>query len=147
MLEAHVGPSFLCELRNRLPELTDIARLDELQDALVPLVVFGAGAFAGMGVGTASLIRSAEGSSAVVNFILLPMAFLSGSFGGRDYPRVLEAIAGVLPLKHFVDLLRAVYLEHESVWSNPTALAIVAAWGLGGGLLAARRFGWEPRER
>ena len=39
-----------------------------------------------MGVGTAALIRSAEGSSAVVNFILLPMAFLSGAFGEPRLP-------------------------------------------------------------
>jgi ABC-2 type transport system permease protein len=111
------------------------------------LVVFGAVAFAGVGIGTASLIRSAEGSSAVVNFILLPMAFLSGAFGGRDYPRVLEALADVLPLKYYIDLLRDVYLENESAWSNPGSLAVVAAWGLGGLALAVRRFGWEPRER
>ncbi len=121
--------------------------LPERPLSLAFLVVFGAAAFAGMGIGTAALIRSAEGSSAVVNFILLPMAFLSGSFGGRDYPAVLEAIANVLPLKYFVDLLRDVYLDHENAWSNPGALAIVAAWGLGGALLGARRFGWEPRER
>ncbi|MCP9484899.1 MAG: ABC transporter permease [Gaiellaceae bacterium MAG52_C11] len=121
--------------------------LPERPLSLAFLVAFGAAAFAGMGIGTASLIRSAEGSSAVVNFILLPMAFLSGSFGGRDYPRVIEAIASVLPLKYFVDLLRGVYLEHERAWSNPGALAVVAAWGLGGALLGVRRFGWEPRER
>jgi ABC-2 type transport system permease protein len=115
--------------------------------SLAFLVAFGAAAFAGLGIGTAALIRSAEGSSAVVNFILLPMAFLSGSFGGRDYPSVLEAIANVLPLKYFVDLLRDVYLDHQSAWSNPGALAVVAAWGLGGALVGARRFGWEPRER
>ena len=121
--------------------------LPERPFSLAFLVVFGAAAFAGMGVGTAALIRSAEGSSAVVNFILLPMAFLSGAFGSRDYPPVLEAIADVLPLKYFIDLLRAVYLEDESAWSDPAALAVVAAWGLGGALLGARRFGWEPRER
>jgi ABC-2 type transport system permease protein len=115
--------------------------------SLAFLVAFGAAAFAGLGIGTAALIRSAEGASAVVNFILLPMAFLSGSFGGRDYPSVLEAIANVLPLKYFVDLLRDVYLDHESAWSNPGALAVVAAWGLGGALVGVRRFGWEPRER
>ena len=121
--------------------------LPERPASLAFLVVVGALGFAGLGIGTASLIRSAEGSSAVVNFILLPMAFLSGSFGGRDYPAVLEALAAVLPLKYFVDLVRAVYLEHESAWSDPGSLAVVAAWGLGGALLAARRFGWEPRER
>ena len=121
--------------------------IPERPASLAFLIVVGAFGFAGLGIGTAALIRSAEGSSAVVNFILLPMAFLSGSFGGRDYPAALEALAAVLPLKYFVDLVRAVYLEHESAWNDPGALAVVAAWGLGGALLAVRRFGWEPRER
>ena len=38
---------------------------------------------AGMGFGVASLIRSDEGASAVVNLIVLPMAFLSGSLARR----------------------------------------------------------------
>lgn len=115
--------------------------------SLAFLVVFGAVAFAGLGVGMAALIRSSEGSSAVVNFILLPMAFLSGSFGSREYPNVLEAIADVLPLRYFVDLVRNVYLDEEAAWSDPAALAVVTGWGLLGLLVAARRFGWEPRER
>ena len=121
--------------------------LPERPGSLAFLIVVGALAFAGLGIGTAALIRSAEGSSAVVNFILLPMAFLSGSFGGRDYPAVLEAIAAVLPLKYFVDLVRDVYLEHQSALNDPGALAVVLAWGAAGALLASRRFGWEPRER
>src|SRR5262249_51132089 len=44
-------------------------------------IVIGAAVFAALGTAIASVIRSAEGSSAVVNFILLPMAFLSGAFG------------------------------------------------------------------
>ena len=52
-------------------------------------LVLGAAVLRGARVATASLIRSAEGSSAVVNFILLPMAFLTGSFGPtQHYPRV-----------------------------------------------------------
>ena len=30
---------------------------------------------------------------------------------------------------------------------QPLAVGVVAAWGLAGYLVAARRFGWEPRER
>lgn len=121
--------------------------LPERVASLASLVVFGAIAFAGIGVGAAALIRSAEGSSAVVNVILLPMAFLSGSFGVRDYPALLETIIAVLPLKHFVDLVIAAALDGEPVWRNTGAVAVVAAWGLAGALVAARRFGWEPRER
>ncbi len=111
------------------------------------LVLFGAVAFTGLGVGLASLIRSAEGASAVVNVVLLPMAFLSGSFGVRDYPAVLDAVADALPLKHFIELVIGASLRGQEPWNDLGAVAIVAAWGVAGALLAARRFTWEPRER
>ncbi len=116
--------------------------------SLVLVILIGAAGFSGIGLATAALIRSAEGSSAVVNVILLPMAFLSGSFGPtRRYPEVLQAIGDVLPLTYFIGIVRAVYLEGEHVWSEPGAIAVVLAWGLAGVLVAARRFRWEPRAR
>jgi ABC-2 type transport system permease protein len=115
--------------------------------SLAFLVVLGGAAFAGLGYAAASVIRSAEGASAVVNVLLLPAAFVSGAFGARDYPAVIEALADVLPLRYFIDLVLGVYLEHESVWSNPGALGVVAAWGIGGALVGARYFKWEPQAR
>jgi ABC-2 type transport system permease protein len=115
--------------------------------SLIVLVIFGAVAFAALGVGLASVIRSAEGSSAVVNVILLPMAFLTGSFGPtRHYPRFLRAIGDVLPLKYFLDLVNAVYLRGQAFWSRPGAIGVLAAWGAVGLIVAGRRFRWEPRE-
>jgi ABC-2 type transport system permease protein len=114
---------------------------------VIALVLLGAIAFTGLGLAIASLIRSAEGASAVVNVVLLPMAFLSGSFGVRDYPAVLEAVANALPLAHYIDLVLAAALDGDWPWGDPSALAIVAAWGAAGYALAARRFTWEPRER
>jgi ABC-2 type transport system permease protein len=111
-------------------------------------VVLGVAAFAGIGLGAASLIRSTEGASAVVNVVLLPMAFLSGSFGPTDdYPDVLRAIGDVLPLKHYVDLVSAIYLDGEQFWDHGRSVAVVAAWGLTGLAVAARRFRWEPVAR
>lgn len=115
---------------------------------LVGAVIVGALCFAGLGVGAAALIRSAEGASAVVNVIVLPMAFLSGSFGPtRDFPAFLQAIADVLPLTYYLDVVNGVYLRGESFFADPKALAIVAAWGVAGLVVALRRFGWMPRER
>jgi ABC-2 type transport system permease protein len=115
--------------------------------SLILAIVIGSAVFAAIGVATASLIRSGEGSSAVVNFILLPMAFLTGSFGPtRHYPGFLRAIGDVLPLKYFVDLVNAVYLHGRAIWTQPKALAILAAWGVAGLVVAVWKFRWEPRE-
>jgi ABC-2 type transport system permease protein len=115
--------------------------------SLLLAVLLGAGAFAALGLGITSLLRSAEGSSAAVNVILLPMAFLSGGFGPTaHYPRVLRAIGDVLPLKYFVQLVYAIYLHGHAIWSKPGAIAVLAAWGIGGAAVALRRFRWEPVE-
>jgi ABC-2 type transport system permease protein len=111
-------------------------------------VVLGVACFSGMGLGAAALIRSAEGVSAVVNVIVLPMAFLSGSFGPTEnLPAFLEVVADVLPLTYFLDLVNGVYLDGASLFADPGALAIVAAWGVAGLLVALRWFSWSPRER
>ena len=124
------------------------AHLPERPFSLLAAIVVSALAFAGMGVAGAALIRSSEGASAVVNLIVLPMAFLSGSFGPtRSLPAFLDAIGDVLPLKHLLEVLGGIYLENEHVLANPADLAIVIAWGIGGVAVATRRFGWEPRER
>ena len=49
--------------------------------SLAAALLLGASAFAGLGLAISSVIRSVEGSSAVINIVLLPMAFLSGSLG------------------------------------------------------------------
>jgi ABC-2 type transport system permease protein len=111
-------------------------------------VVLGVACFAGLGVGAAALIRSAEGVSAVVNVAVLPMAFLSGSFGPTaEYPAFLQAVSEVLPLTYFLDVVHDVYLEGDSLFADPGALGVVAAWGAAGVAVALRRFGWMPRER
>ena len=109
-------------------------------------IVLGCLCFAGMGVGAASLIRSADGVSAVVNVIVLPMAFLSGVLRPvGDLPGALQAIADVLPLTYFLDIVEGIYLEGESLFADPAALAVVLAWGAAGLAVALRWFRWMPR--
>jgi ABC-2 type transport system permease protein len=114
----------------------------------VGTILLGVACFAGLGVGAASLIRSGEGVSAAVNVVILPMAFLSGSFGPtNEFPAVLQAVADVLPLTYFLDITYGVYIAGDSFFADPTALLVVCAWGVAGALVAWRRFGWMPRER
>jgi ABC-2 type transport system permease protein len=90
-------------------------------------------------------VRTAEGSSAVVNAIFLPMAFISGVFfSTADMPAFLEAISEVLPLTYFLELIRASFVPGEPFAAS--AVLAVAGWGLFGLAVALRRFRWEPRE-
>jgi ABC-2 type transport system permease protein len=115
--------------------------------SLVLALALGAAAFAALGLAITGFIRSLEGSSAVLNVIVLPMAFLTGSFGPtRHYPQVLRAIGDVLPLKYVLDLIKGIYLDGQQFWDKPLAIAVLGAWGLFGMAVALRTFRWEPRE-
>ncbi len=114
---------------------------------LVALALGGI-AFAGLGLAAAALIQSQEAVAAVVNIIVLPMSFLSGSFGSADeLPRVLQLVADVLPLRYLIDLVLGAYVDGETVLDNAGAVLVLAAWGAAGYAIAFKRFGWEPRER
>jgi ABC-2 type transport system permease protein len=115
--------------------------------SLVLALALGAAAFAALGLAITGFIRSLEGSSAVLNVIVLPMAFLTGSFGPtRHYPKVLRAIGDVLPLKYLLDLINGIYLHGQQLWDKPTSVAVLAGWGVFGMVVALRTFRWVPRE-
>jgi ABC-2 type transport system permease protein len=116
--------------------------------SLAAALVLGGGAFAALGVGLTTAIRSADGSSAVVNAIYLPVTFISGSFFSADaFPQVLRSVAEALPLVHLIRLVRDIVLFDDQVWEHPTAVGVIAAWGAAGAVIALRGFRWEPRER
>jgi ABC-2 type transport system permease protein len=115
--------------------------------SLALAVLLGVVAFAALGVALTTVIRSAEGASAVVNAVYLPMAFLAGSFWTpQAYPPVLEAIANLLPLTYFIQLMQDIVLHNEQIWADWTNVGVVATWGLFGLVVTVLRFRWEPRE-
>jgi ABC-2 type transport system permease protein len=125
--------------------LFDVAVPDRLL-SLLGVLLLGAVAFAAMGLGITSLVRSSEGSSAVINAVYLPMAILSGTFfSTKSYPGFLRAIADVLPLTHYTKLTRDVMIRHHHIWSEGSAIGVVALWGAIGLVGAVRGFRWQPR--
>jgi ABC-2 type transport system permease protein len=115
--------------------------------SIVLLLTLGAACFAALGLAITGLIRSLEGSSAIVNVIVLPMAFLSGSFGPTThYPAALRAIGDVLPLRYLVNSMNAIYLHGRQIWDRPGSVAVLAAWAVIGLAVAVRVFRWEPTE-
>jgi ABC-2 type transport system permease protein len=115
--------------------------------SLLVALALGAIAFAALGLGLTGYVRSAEGSSAVVNFVYLPMAIISGTFfTPKDYPSFLRAIADVLPLTYFTKVMRDVMVRDHHLWSEAGSIGIVLLWGAIGLIAAIRGFRWEPRE-
>jgi ABC-2 type transport system permease protein len=115
--------------------------------SFVVVILLGAAAFAALGLAVTTIVRTAEGSSAVVNAIYLPMAFISGAFfSPRELPRFLELISELLPLTYLLRLIRSTFIEGETLASSPEWVAVVVLWGLFGLVVAARMFRWEPRE-
>jgi ABC-2 type transport system permease protein len=112
---------------------------------LVLAILIGAATFAALGMAITTVVRTAEGSSAVVNAVYLPTAFISGVFfSTEEMPAILQAISEILPLTYFLDLIRATFVPGESF--APSALAAVLVWGVVGAVVAVRMFRWEPRE-
>jgi ABC-2 type transport system permease protein len=115
--------------------------------SLAVVLAIGAVAFAALGLGVTGLVRSSEGSSAVINAVYLPMAIISGTFfSPKAYPEFLRVIADVLPLTHYTELTRDVMLRHHHFWEDGWAIAIVLLWGAIGLVGAIKGFRWQPRE-
>ena len=102
-------------------------------------LLLGAICFCALGVAVGSLIRSAEGASAVVNAIYLPVAFLAGAFfSPHAFPAFLRWIADVLPLTYFIRIVRGIMLHGHQIWAYPGSVAMLVAWGLVGAIVALR---------
>ena len=115
--------------------------------SLFVILMLGAACFAAMGLGLTGVVRSAEGSSAVVNFVYLPMAIISGTFfTPKEFPSFLRAIADVLPLTYYTKLTRDVMVRNHHVWSETGSIGVVVLWGVIGLAAAVRGFRWQPRE-
>ena len=115
--------------------------------SLFLVLTLGAACFAAMGLGLTGAVRSAEGSSAVVNFVYLPMAIISGTFfTPKEFPSFLRAIADVLPLTYYTKLTRDVMVRNHHIWSEKGSIAVVLVWGVIGLAAAVRGFRWQPRE-
>ena len=115
--------------------------------SLALLIALGALVFSGLGLALTSVVRSASGSSAVVNAVYLPMAFISGSFfSPHSFPTFLRVIADVLPLTYFIRLSRDIVLNGQEIWDHPGWVGVLVAWGAFGAFVAIRNFRWTPRE-
>lgn len=114
--------------------------------AMIVTFVVGVSSFAALGLAIAGLVPNADSAPAVANATILPLAFVSDVFIPLDDPpRWLDLVGDVFPLKPFVNAFQNTLNPFVDApgfsWSK---LAVVAAWGVGGALVATKSFTWEP---
>jgi ABC-2 type transport system permease protein len=110
--------------------------------AIAVALVLGAASFCALGVAVASLIRNAEAAPPVVQLVLFPLVFVSGTYF-PIHSAVLNRISGALPVRPFNQALLGPFAQHAGFdWKH---LGVLLAWGAAGALVAIRRFRWDPR--
>jgi ABC-2 type transport system permease protein len=90
--------------------------------------------FAALGTAIGSVIKDMQGFQLVMNFLVLPIFFLSGAlFPLKNLPTVMTVITRIDPLTYGVDGLRGVLtgLWHFNLGFNLSILAIIACFFIG----------------
>lgn len=78
---------------------------------LIPTLFLVAFSMTGMGVLVASRLKSMQGFQMIMNFIMMPMFFLSGAmFPLANAPAWMDTLAKINPLTYGVDALRSIML-------------------------------------
>jgi ABC-2 type transport system permease protein len=113
--------------------------------ALVLTLILGAACFGACGAMVSTFVPNEDAAPAIVNFIIFPLLFISGTFGRVESTSALGRIASVFPVFHLNKLLEGIFnpgrAEHGLDASH---LAVLAAWLVGALVIATLRFRWEP---
>jgi ABC-2 type transport system permease protein len=103
----------------------------------VPLLVLGTLSFMAIGLLAGAVAKTTEGAVNMANFIVLPMAFLSGSFFSLEAaPPWLATISLAMPLRHLNDGMTDVLVRGEGAGALLAPGAFIVAFGLAVGTAA-----------
>jgi ABC-2 type transport system permease protein len=110
----------------------------------LPLLICGTLAFMAMGLFAGSVSKTVEGATGFANFLVLPMAFLSGSFFPlSDAPAWLNVVSHLLPLRYLNDGMLDVMVRGEGPSAALLPMAVLLVFAAVVVLASSRFFTWE----
>ena len=112
--------------------------------AIAVTVWIGGTVFSGLGLLVAARPSTIEGVSGLMNFVMLPMWLLSGTFFASDrFPAAFQPFIRILPLTAFNDALRAIVNEGATLPMVAVPLGILAVWAVVSFAIALKLFRWQ----
>jgi ABC-2 type transport system permease protein len=125
----------------------DVSLPEETIPAVLVTLAVGAFAFCCLGFALTAAIPSEDAAPAISNATVLPLYFISGIFiPDSEIPEGVLQVADFFPIRHFFEAFFTAWdpntIGAGFEWGD---LAIVAAWGVAGLLVALFAFRWEPR--
>ncbi|MBP2390596.1 ABC transporter permease [Aeromicrobium fastidiosum] len=119
-------------------------RLSGSWPLIIPLLLCGTLAFMSIGLLAGSVAKTEEGAIGMANFVVLPMAFLSGSFFPLDgAPGWVRAVGQALPLKHLNDGMLDTMVRGEGPSSAVLPIVILLGFAVVMTAIASRLFRWD----
>jgi ABC-2 type transport system permease protein len=114
--------------------------------ALLVAVIVGAFCFSALGIAVSTFVPNEDAAPAIINFVLFPLLFISGTFGPVSSSSTLGRIAVVFPVRHLLEAMVHVFNPFGGgTGIVATHTVIMIAWGVFGLIASVRRFRWEPR--
>jgi ABC-2 type transport system permease protein len=108
------------------------------------VVLVGTLAFLSIGLLAGSWAKTPEAANGIAQLVILPMAFLSGSFFPLDNaPGWLRTLSQIFPLKHMNQAMLDVMVRGKGPASVLPELGILAGFAIVVSLLAVRLFRWD----
>lgn len=108
------------------------------------ITLLGGFTFSGIGLLVAARPTTIEGVSGLMNFIMLPMWLLSGTFFSSErFPQLFQPFIKALPLTALNMVLRSVMNEGASIWANWLPISIMVAWLVVSFVVALKIFKWQ----
>ncbi|MDT4989651.1 MAG: type transport system permease protein [Micromonosporaceae bacterium] len=119
-------------------------RLSDYWWMSIPIVIVGSLAFLSIGLLAGAWAKTPEAANGIAQLIVLPMAFLSGSFFPLDgAPKWLQTISQVFPLRHMNQAMLDVMVRGKGPASVLPQLGILAGFAIVVSLVAVRLFRWD----
>ncbi|MGD2101637.1 MAG: ABC transporter permease [Acidimicrobiia bacterium] len=109
------------------------------------LLLIGAATFSALGLAVAASSPSARAAPAIANFVVLPLAFISGIFFPLESaPQWLQTVASWLPLEPLATAAIETFDPAIDISFPTPSIVELVAWGVLGLLIAVRFFSYEP---